>query len=413
MQASTSKLQEKRSKKCHYCVYCEKQFQKLPRHLETMHYNEKQAREALNLPKNSKERKKALLAIQHLGDYNHNYKVCETGNGVLVPKYRLRDDNERTYRDYVPCEYCYGLYVGELLWKHQKVYKSVKLQTSDQRGKPIANGKVLLPIMDNNNDLYRDVLVKMREDEIKGVLMQDNLILEFGKRLHEKDGDLLHRHNHISQRLRELGRILISFEEINGMKLSLDQVLLPENWELLLSAIKHAAGFSSETRLYDAPTLCLKVGHSLSKCAKMTRTRAIVNGDMNSVKKMEQFVLLYETEWTDRINARAHNNLHLAKFNEPQLLPLAKDIAIFHTFLETKSEALKLSTEILDNDKYRPLAEVVLAKVILFNRKRSGKAERIQLQDYKIVSETEYVPDSDIVNGLTKFAKRLCETQKN
>ncbi|KAJ8313910.1 hypothetical protein KUTeg_008471 [Tegillarca granosa] len=95
----------------------------------------------------------------------------------------------------------------------------------------------------------------------------------------------------------------------------LEQCFLPKNWELLLSAVKNVAGFCKESGKYDIPTLPVKLGHSLSKCAKVLRTKAIMEDNEDVKKSVEGFLKLYEDEWNERISVKARQTLYDAKFN--------------------------------------------------------------------------------------------------
>lgn len=55
------------------------------------------------------------------------------------------------------------------------------------------------------------------------------------------------------------------------------------------------------------------------------------------------------------------------------------------------------------------LAEATLAKVILFNRRRSGEEERMSLSDYQHI---ERHVNTDIFDGLSEWEKNLCERLK-
>ncbi|OWF40484.1 hypothetical protein KP79_PYT25103 [Mizuhopecten yessoensis] len=72
---------------------------------------------------------------------------------------------------------------------------------------------------------------------------------------------------------------------------------------------------------------------------------------------MDRFLELYTAEWTTRIFLEAHGTLHLAKFNNPVLLPLTEDIQLLHNFLNNKAKELKESKEFSDHDKHRELIQ--------------------------------------------------------
>ncbi|KAJ8308542.1 hypothetical protein KUTeg_013416 [Tegillarca granosa] len=159
-------MQQKTSLKLHSCLFCGMLYSKLPRHFEDVHQSEKKVIEALLLPKGSSERKQAFLYLQNKGDYNHNISVLEKGHGILIPKYRSRDGEERNNMDYLPCEFCFGLYVKSDLAKHQKKCKKA-VPKPKGKAKPILNARLLLPTRFGSKELHVDILNKMKDDEIK------------------------------------------------------------------------------------------------------------------------------------------------------------------------------------------------------------------------------------------------------
>lgn len=123
---------------------------------------------------------------------------------------------------------------------------------------------------------------------------------------------------------------------------------------------------------------------------------------------MDSFIELYENEWNARIAAKCQSILHLAKFNKPQLLPVTKDVQTLHRYLKEESEKLRKDYTVSD---YRTLAEICLAQIILFNKKRSGEAERIRIEDFEnSVTDTEI--DTAIVNSLTPLEKEIIKSHK-
>lgn len=54
------------------------------------------------------------------GNYEHNYEVIKEGSGMIVPKYRPREDEQKEAKLYIPCQFCFGTCKKEDLWKHKK-----------------------------------------------------------------------------------------------------------------------------------------------------------------------------------------------------------------------------------------------------------------------------------------------------
>lgn len=56
------------------------------------------------------------------------------------------------------------------------------------------------------------------------------------------------------------------------------------------------------------------------------------------------------------------------------------------------------------------MAQLCLAQLILFNRRRSGEAERIKLQEFSDAENGSGKPDEVVLSTLNEFEKKLCNT---
>lgn len=403
-----------RSAKQNICYYCEKPYSRISRHLIQVHNKEMEIAKILSFPKKSKERKTLWKEIVNKGNYKHNYDVMKNGNGEIVPKYRPRNttnnpEPENCFSSYAPCEFCLGSYKKTDLWKHQK---NCELKSSEKRSKanPIQMGKLLLPIVGTSKGFYENIFIKMRDDAVKLEIQKDPLVLQFAERLYEKNGANLHQHQYISQRLRELGRLLIQLKSDQTEITSIRTAINPINWDTLIHSIKTLAGLDEKKNTYKTPSLPLKLGHSLSKCAKILKTNAIIEENDADRKIADNFLTLYQSDWEERISAHALATLHNDKFNKPLLVPLAEDVVLLNSYLCTSAASLKESLKNgVDETKYSELAEVCLAQIILFNRKRSGEAARITINQYN-EGLTNKPLNKEIEKSLSKFENELCKS---
>jgi len=401
----------RRSEKLHSCIYCSKMYARISRHYTQVHSQEMDIAKILALSKKSKERKGMWTKIVNKGNFNHNIEVMKNQQGVVIPKYRPRK-NQDSMTKYIPCKYCLGMFVSTDLWKHAR-----KCKCSDDTqkrksgyGEMVQSGKLLLPVIGSDHQLYINILTKMRNDAITRAVENDDLILLFGKRLYDKNGHNIHQHQYISQRLRELGRFLLQMREMYPTSsFTMSSCLLPCNWDKLLLGVRGVAGYNEETHVYDVPSLPLKLGHSLSKCAKILKMQALRDDDDNMQKKADGFLELYQAEWAERISSHALTTLHDSKFNKPQYVPLADDVKKLTMYLKKEAEVLK---DALSGDSryLDDLAEVVLAQLILFNRRRSGETQRMEVKDFREGIKENGVPvDEEVLKSLTKFERELCE----
>ena len=165
------------------------------------------------------------------GDFNHNYSVIENGSGCIIPRYRARATQLSQTSDYVPCEYCWAMYINTDLWKHQKACPlNENVHDKAKHNEPIENGKLLLPLKVKSRDLYANILLHMVDDEVRCTIKSDPLLTAYGVRLYEKYGHEIHNRSYIANKLRELGRLILSIRKITSTKTDLESCIEPVNW---------------------------------------------------------------------------------------------------------------------------------------------------------------------------------------
>ena len=76
-----------------------------------------------------------------------------------------------------------------------------------------------------------------------------------------------------------------------------------------MNTVKYLAGFDEENETYRIPTLALKLGTSLKKCAKIVKAQALLKGDISKKKDADDFYELCEIEWNDTVSATALKTL--------------------------------------------------------------------------------------------------------
>ena len=404
-----------RGTKLHCCLYCEKLYTKMARHLEQKHADEFDVAKVVVLATKSNERRIAWSVLVNKGDYNHNYNVIDKGTGCVIPKYRARTTQSSDVDCYIPCEFCLAMHVKADLWRHQRSC-SLNPKSNDskaigkaKRSAPAATGKLLLPTKTKTRDVYANVVLPMKNDDVKSTVEMDPLIMAYGARLYEKYGNETHNRNYISNKLRELTRLILSIRKITGNNVNLDYCITPCNWEVLLQGVREVAGYDTRTCKYAIPSLPLKLGGSLSKCAKLLRATALVESNDERIQMAQRFLELHESDWSERISAKSHSTLRDRQYNKPRLLPLIEDIVTMTTFL-TKHIRERMSALSNDVAAYAELVQLTLAQVILFNRKRSGEAERMRLADYQTAISANVEPSTEVEASLSKFEVHLCKT---
>ena len=141
----------------------------------------------------------------------------------------------------------------------------------------------------------------MRDDDITLTVKSDLRILDLGKRLYKKHGHENHKIQYISQKLRELARLLLNCKSLTTDIKSNDDVTKSKNWNHLIKSVKTVSGYDEETHSYSSPSLALKIGHSLQKCEKYLRAEVIKESNTVKVEEAGMFLTLHDTEWNSDI----------------------------------------------------------------------------------------------------------------
>lgn len=392
--------------KKHSCLYCGKLYSKMARHLESKHNNEIEVGKALAYKKGSRERKNELHQLLHRGDFKHNKSVIDSKNGFLIPARRqsITDNIDK----FTTCEECFGLFLKKDLWRHKK--NCVALSTTSRGPKKNVNLLLLSATEggdDSESDFQEKILKTMSSDRISLLCRNDSVIVQFGKNLFSKFLDQPHQFQYIKQKMREIGRFLNEMKNESEIE-NITQCIDPQLFSTIIKVIKVLAKYDCNTGLYETPSLALKLGHSLKACADILKSKALQTGDNVLEKQAKSFIKLYTSDWSHQISSRALNTMHKRKYNATRRIPLAKDVQLLYKFLQGKlNDAQKSLNQNPNPTSWKNLAEVVLAQVVLFNRRRGGEMQRMKLEDYQNGLASGKSLQGEILQSLSGFERNL------
>ena len=380
----------------------------------TKHKGEDDVVQALSHRKNSSERKKNLTKLRLKGDYHHNMKILEIGGGELIVVRRPAEDETCTIDDFLPCEFCLGFMKRWDLWKHQLACEfNPKPENEHGNGKQQVQLKaklMLAPTITGSEDEQLNRIISvMKHDPITKIVQKDPLIKAFGSFMIEKSG--LKDGQFISQKMRELGRLvegLMSVEENKNVQLS--EFIKPEKFDTVVTAVRNIAGFNSENNKLEVsiPSLALKVGYSIQKCASILSGQALRTKDDLALKDSKNFQKLMRSEWECRVSHHSLATLHERKFNKVDVPPLAEDVTHLKNFVEQKieeeSKNLKASPTL---KSWTSLAKLLLVRIVMLNKRRAGEASKLLLTSYNSRPDWTQSASKEILDSLSPWERQL------
>ena len=393
--------------KKYYCAFCEKPLSKIMRHWKNRHCDERQVVEILGC-KNRNLQRNLATKLRNLGNHLHNLKVLKSGEGQLEVVYRPKKEKNHPVPRYIPCVHCLGYYWRKEFWKHVRRCPLREGKTTSIN-RIVEEMRVQLPPPKGMSSNLWKIFGRMREDTITQAVRSDSLIMALGDHWLLKHGHDRARHSLVRAEMRLVARLLQNLRAMYGdeHKWSLEDFIHPKYFKEIMLATKELSGYKEESCKYSTPSLALKLGHSIKKCAMILRGRATAESDEAKIQQISRFLELHELEWNVKVSCAAHRDIIQAKQNFVASTPLSSDVKLLADYLKQKvtDELPKLNEDHGNKGAYSELQQALLSLIILFNRRRSGEVSKMTLRDY----HGQHDPmDQAKELGMSELEKSLC-----
>ena len=344
--------------------------------------------------KTKRESDKILDQLRKEGDYKHNIKVLAENKGFLIlPRRPSQDDAEKySYEDYLPCHKCKGFFLKHNLWRHNKKCKltnehleNPKMKTQMQKKGAILLHSTLPMKHIVEKEFNENVLSSLIHDEVAQIIKNDNIILKVGMLLYDKLG--LPQRSKVNQDIRLLGRLVkimrLVFHKENGF---MSDFLKPANFDGIIKAVRMLAQEKTKGGqiLFEKPSNAKKCGPALMKCCDILMGEANRTSNEEREKEEKRLENLLNKEWKYKISAIVSRSEKEIKRNQPVLLPITEDLKKLNKFLdaEIKRCLKEVNEQPASTSAFQCLQKAVLSRLISFNKRRSGEASKMLLEDY-------------------------------
>jgi hypothetical protein len=130
-----------------------------------------------------------------------------------------------------------------------------------------------------------------------------------------------------------------------------------------------------------------------------------------TIVHIDYFHDLCDSEWGSEIARHALETLNHKKRNKVNMLPITSDCQklvahMKHVSADCREKLQNANTEDI-SALYRELAEVTLAEIITFNRRRQGEVAKLTVEEYRKKNKVDLT--SDVQVGLSDMEKSLCK----
>lgn len=390
------------------------------RHLIKKHSDEEIIKKISKMPLNSKDRRFAIMSLRKKG----NFLLHQEKNTLKVVRLPNKTCNDKSQKnEYFPCANCLGFYKKNYLWRHKKICKSkvenktVGSQNHLTESQTFLATTGMLGNMLNKSRIKKEVFSIMRPDDISYVAKTDSLICLFGESYINK-----HKRKQmntvVSNKIRELARLKIALKKSSTIENLID-ALKPECYELIVAATKLICGYNVEKRTYNASSLALHMGTSLkflcdvATKAVLTKNHLFMHLDRErKVKEIKEIRHMINMHWCNDVSSLANKVLNEQKFLRPKLLPFTEDIKILNLCVTSSAE--NAYNNLINNEdmkiNYKILCECTLVLVLIFNRKRVGEVQFLNIAAYE--NSIFSVNQNEFLSSLTELEKSMSVTFK-
>lgn len=374
------------------------------------------------MPVNSNNRRNAIVSLRKKGNF-----ILKQQKNELKPVRRPKNnENDVSEGEYFPCVHCLGYYKKSYLWRHKKICKSKIIdENKGHRKQHLSEAQTFMATTGllgnylNKSRLRKEVFSIMRPDHISFVAKHDPLICLYGE-------SYLNKHKRkqmnvvVSNKIRELARLQIVLQKSMNIT-NLFDILKPELYNNIIAAAKIISGYDAEKQTFKASSLALHLGTSLKFLCDIAKKTVITKDPLFSnlnfdrdakQKEITELRDMISSHWCNDIASVANKVLNEKKWEKPKLLPLTEDVLAFNNYVmklaDEAFEKLKVDKDVEHN--YKLLSESTLSIVLIFNRKRIGEVQFLDIPTYEKNFST--VNQEECLNSLTELEKAMSATFK-
>ncbi|OWF47136.1 hypothetical protein KP79_PYT07144 [Mizuhopecten yessoensis] len=419
----------------HACYFCEKVVLHIKEHLKT-HRNQDMVKDIL------KSDQPNFTSLRKFGDDRHNRKCVEKKQGEIILARRPKGKFDVT--DYGPCPNCREWVMLDHLKLHYRHCQSHEKNTVKMRRKDLVFQAQVLAghLKDEPSSLMsKEVLPIMTRDVMSQTAQNDPLVMALGESwLRRNRGNVEKRKYYASSRMRLCARLLLALRDTKSNKdektyleegdddegdgdvkcealvpkaddsKGLWHYLKPNHFDdIVLAAIKCAIPNADDEDDLLAPSNAIMLKYDLHRLINSKWAMIVKNGsaDDEEAKNCKTLLALMDLEWEERVTRFARLVLARRKYEYKNELPSPKDIEQITKYLRKELDHLELVA-----DNFRRLVALCQARILLYNKRRSGEVETIKLQCYASRSKPSDGIDESLESDLSPVEKHLLESQE-
>ncbi|XP_057296732.1 uncharacterized protein LOC130625649 [Hydractinia symbiolongicarpus] len=390
-----------------FCVFCKKMCSKLTDHIKNCHKELKVVKKTLMLKK--RERVNAFQQMKRLGIKEFNEKEAVKKNPIYQG-----EKKRRKHQKLVRCSIC-SAFISKRFFSTHKHRCSKKFDST----------AVPIPLLEDclltstrlSDEFIIDVLGKVRDDELGGIVRKDEFILYLGykhynKNKHKKSKIATVRKTARSEMrlLAQMYKAAISFAGFMGTNGNVIDLFCRENFHHLCDAVEMIT--QRETGKMKAG-LRHKAYYLIIKSCKRLRDRFFIEKKENLSNEIDSFLKSVKSSEDTFLTSAQYllENEKLRKTRKPCQLPLEEDIKKLHAFTLNRIKHLTNEYTLMTPSTFIELRNVTMVRLTLLNARRGGEVGRLLLSEWDEAEKDGWI-DQQRLQTLTLSDRMLVKSLK-
>ncbi|XP_044591384.1 uncharacterized protein LOC123269616 [Cotesia glomerata] len=251
--------------------------------------------------------------------------------------------------------------------------------------------------------LRQEVIPRMSEDDVVRSIRYDLAIIICGNELclrHRKE----YRHKLIRANLRLCGRFLLFLQRKDPKITDFAAIYNPVYYHFIIKSIDEFAGINRRTGHYKTAGNATELTKHIKVIGELLKGEYIMSKEAEKKSNVDNFLTLCNTGFGNVINKTAMETLVARQRQRVVELPISNDILKISEYLgKVIDEHYNELKKGFSHLAWRKLSEAILSRMQVFNRRRAGESERLEITDMKSI--TAIKPDDEDYDTLTAEEK--------
>lgn len=343
------------------------------------------------------------MKVAGLVKWNTDPSINTTGE-LIVPR-RPHASLNRKATDFLICPHCTSFHSITNLRNHFASCSKGAL-------KGARNIKILARAIEGRfsedaSEQLREILPVMREDEIVELIRFDWLLIAYGNILCMKYG-FHFQQNMIRAKLRLGGRVLHALKNIDAEVTDFASIFYPKRYKSLIEAIKIVGKFDAAMNEFGSPATAASAMTSIKQIGSILKCEYIQRDKSDHVKKTDDFLYLMESQLSSIINKRVKESQLERTRKKDHKIPSKEDVRVLSAFVTC--ERTKCLNELSANyslENWKKLSELIIASIIVFNRKRVGESQNTLIEDFERRETIDQTSNEELYASLSEESKKV------